>query len=270
VLEQRQAVKHRVKRLAPLTKLIQRPGQVVACPVQVTGRGELSRQHEARARIEAQIGSGALELDGAFHRPTLDASTQPELDASERGQALRKQGAVTCAFSELQGTACVVLGRSGTSSELQDVGHVCVEGATKSGVVLGMVERIAETLERSIGMDRVLEHVTETQENLRATPTAWGVRKRFLEQVARSPQVADVLLKRCSFEKTRPVFRTVGRAGPEGGAASSAATPVAPRTRASITASSSARATSSSGPVAAAARCRARSSMSRVPSASPA
>jgi hypothetical protein len=126
VLEQRQAVKHRVEGLAPLTKLTQRPGQVVACLVEVTGRRELSGQQKAWARIEPQIGTRALELDGAFHRPTLDASTQPELDASQRRQALRKQGVVTCAFSELQGKACVVLGRGGTSGELHDVSHVCV------------------------------------------------------------------------------------------------------------------------------------------------
>ena len=83
--------------------------------------------------------------------------------------------------------------------------------------MLGIVERVAETLERSIGVDRVFEHVTEKQENLCATPPARRLLKRLLEQFARGSQVADALLKRCNFEKTVPVFRTIGWAGPEGG-----------------------------------------------------
>jgi hypothetical protein len=161
VLEQRQTVKHCVHRLAQLAEIIQRSIQVLACLVQITLRGELSCEQQARPWIEAQIRSGALELDGAFDCRALDASTEPELDARERGQALCEQGIVTCSFGKLQGTARVILGRGRAGGELRDVGDVCVECGSKRGIVLGVIEGFAKTLQRSIEMDRVLQHAAE-------------------------------------------------------------------------------------------------------------
>jgi hypothetical protein len=57
---------------------------------------------------------------------TLDASTEPELDAGERGEALGEQSIVARALGKLQGAACVILGCGGTGRELHDVGDVRV------------------------------------------------------------------------------------------------------------------------------------------------
>jgi len=120
---------------------------------QLTGRGELTRKQQARAGIDAEIGSGALEVDGAFDCRALDAPTKPELYARERGQALCEQGIVTCSFGKRQGTARVILGRGRASGELRDIGDVCMECGPKRGIVLGVVEGFAKTRERSIEMD---------------------------------------------------------------------------------------------------------------------
>ena len=66
-------------------------------------------------------------------------------------------------------------------------------------------------------MDRVLEHTSEQQENLRATSSLRRFGERRLEQTARSSQVADVGLPCCRLEHARPVLRALGWAGLEGG-----------------------------------------------------
>jgi hypothetical protein len=61
VLEQRQPVQDGMHRLAQLAKVAQRPQQELARPVEITDRSELSRQQQARAGIDLEIGTGALE-----------------------------------------------------------------------------------------------------------------------------------------------------------------------------------------------------------------
>jgi hypothetical protein len=161
VLDQRQAVKDRMNRLAQLAKITKRPRQMFARLVQIAGGGELSGQQQARAGIKPQVGAGTLELDGVFDRRALDASTEAKLNARERGQALCEQSIVSCGFGKPQGTARVVLGGRWTVGELHDVGDVGVECSPEWGIVLGLVEGFAKALQRSIRVDRVLEHAAE-------------------------------------------------------------------------------------------------------------
>jgi hypothetical protein len=82
-------MKNRVGRLARLSKVMQGARQLLAGRVQITCCGVLSSQQQARTGIDSKIGSGALEFNGAFDCRMLHSPTEPELDASERGQALR-------------------------------------------------------------------------------------------------------------------------------------------------------------------------------------
>ena len=118
---------------------------MLPCLVEIPSRSELSCQQEARAGIDAQIGSGALEADGPFHCLALEATTAPEVDAGERGQALCEQSIVACAFGKLQGTARVILCRGRAGAELHDIGDVRVQGGAESRIGPGMVERLAKT-----------------------------------------------------------------------------------------------------------------------------
>src|SRR5262249_43300426 len=151
-------------------------------------------------------------LDGTVHRLALDASTEPELDAGQCGEALREQRVVARDLGQLQRPACVVLGRGGTDGELEDVGDARVQRGAEGQVVTRVVERLTEARQRAIGVDRALEHVPEPQENLGPARTARRLEQRPLQELTGRTKVSDALLTRRSFDEARPALRTLLRA----------------------------------------------------------